>query len=292
MHKFLRAVGFSSINKRKDYELLIQKVVSEATSRAYTSNDDENMLAEFSKEFAPGMGITICGEYNENNHFYFDYAYPYVQSDIISTYEDVSIERHSDKESYAGICEESKVGVTLIFYMQNIISYLRMKNSGLLPIKGTSVSLTALSTEGTIMMPLLKREADLAKAKKAGNNRAKLMEAARNGDQEAMQSLTLDDMDQYTAIAKRIHKEDIFTIVDTCFMPYGVECDHYSILGEITQLKTLVNNITGEEVYRMQIMCNEIPFDLCINKLDLYGEPEVGRRFKGIIWLQGNVNFP
>ncbi len=292
MHKFLRAVGFSSVTKRKDYELLIQKVVSEATSRAYTSRDDENMLAEFTKEFAPGIGITVCGEYNENNQFYFDYAYPYIHGDVVSTNEDVSIERHSDKESYAGICEESKVGVTLIFFMQNIVSYLRMKNSGLLPVKGTSVTLTALSTEGTIMMPLLKRESDLRRAKKAGSNRARLMEAARNGDQEAIQSLTLDDMDQYTAIAKRIHTEDIFSIVDTCFMPYGVECDHYSIIGEIVQLETIENKMTGEEVYRMQIMCNEIPFDLCINKLDLYGEPEIGRRFKGIIWLQGNVNFP
>ena len=32
--------------------------------------------------------------------------------------------------------------------------------------------------------------------------------------------------------------------------------------------------------------------DRRINEKDLYGEPQVGRRFKGSIWLQGYINFP
>ena len=42
----------------------------------------------------------------------------------------------------------------------------------------------------------------------------------------------------------------------------------------------------------MNINCNELCFELCINEKDIYGEPEVGRRFKGYIWLQGYINFP
>ena len=75
-------------------------------------------------------------------------------------------------------------------------------------------------------------------------------------------------------------------------MPYGVECDHYSILGEIVDCELLTNSYTKEEVYRMTILCNELTFDVCINKEDLFGEPEVKRRFKGVIWLQGKINFP
>ena len=37
---------------------------------------------------------------------------------------------------------------------------------------------------------------------------------------------------------------------------------------------------------------NELTFDVGINKIDLLGEPQVGRRFKGNIWLQGYINFP
>lgn len=292
MHKFLKAAGFSSIEKRKEYELLIKNVVNEATSRVFTSKDDETMVAEYRKEFAPGIGLAVCGEYNENNQFFFDYMYPYLEGNMISSYEDITIERHADKESYAGVCEESQIGVTLIFYLQNTIQYLRARNSGLLPIKGTSVSLTALSVQGTIMMPLLKNEKDIEKANKAKNSRAKLLEAARHGDEEAIENLTLDDMDTYTAISKKIRKEDIFTIVDTCFMPYGVECDQYSILGEIQDLSLVKNILTNEEIYKMRIICNGLVFDLCINKADLFGEPQIGRRFKGLIWLQGCVNYP
>ena len=125
-----------------------------------------------------------------------------------------------------------------------------------------------------------------------GTIRNKLIAAARKGDEDALETLTLEDMDIYTSISKKIHKEDIFSLVDTYFMPYGVECDQYSVLGEIMTCKKVQNQITGEEIYLMTISCNELTFDVCINIIDIFGEPKAGRRFKGIVWLQGYINFP
>lgn len=292
MHKFLRAVGFSELNNRTEYEELVQKIAMEADNRAYTSTNGDNMVAVFNKEFAPGTGIAVCGEFNENNQFFFEYAYPYLQGSVISSYEDVTVERHAAGESYAGVFDDSKIGVTIIFYLQNIIPYIRAKNAGLLPVKGTSVMLSALSVSGTIVMPLAKSESTKARVNKAVMNRSRLIEAARHGDEEALENLTLDDMDTYTAISKKIQKEDIFTIVDTSFMPCGVECDQYSILGEIKSVDKVINPVTKEEIYKLMLECNDIMLDLCINTKDLYGEPAIGRRFKGIIWLQGYINFP
>ncbi len=59
MHTYLRAIGFSNLNQRADYDTLVQKVVVEADSRAYTSLGDDTMLAVFTKEFAPGVGISV-----------------------------------------------------------------------------------------------------------------------------------------------------------------------------------------------------------------------------------------
>ena len=173
-----------------------------------------------------------------------------------------------------------------------MIPYVKAQNSGILPIRGTTLTLTALSIKGTIMMPIIKSEKDLIKNKKVTTNRTQLLNAARKGDEEAIESLTLDDMDTYTAISKKIQKEDVFSLVDTCFMPYGVECDQYSILAEILECNLIRNKLTKEEIYLMTLSCNDMVFDLCINKDDLYGEPAVGRRFKGIIWMQGYINFP
>ena len=113
MHKYLRAIGFSSITKRKDYESLIRVCANEADNRAYTSNGDDTMLAVFSKDFAPGMGISICGEYDENNHFSYDYSFPYLNGNGISSYADLTIERHADKISFAGVCDDINVGVII-----------------------------------------------------------------------------------------------------------------------------------------------------------------------------------
>ena len=75
-------------------------------------------------------------------------------------------------------------------------------------------------------------------------------------------------------------------------MPYGVECDQYSVLGEVMESKKVINSLTGEGVYIMKINCNELTFDVCINEADLLGEPAPGRRFKGNIWMQGKINYP
>ena len=75
-------------------------------------------------------------------------------------------------------------------------------------------------------------------------------------------------------------------------MPYGVECDQYSVLGEILEVRKVQNILTKEEIYILTICSNELTFDVAINIIDLFGEPQVGRRFKGTIWLQGNINYP
>lgn len=142
------------------------------------------------------------------------------------------------------------------------------------------------------MMPINKNEQQKEKSKKASSERKQLLAQARMGNEEAIESLTLEDMDTYTTISRKIHKEDVFSLVDTYFMPYGVECDQYSILGEIIDVREEVNRITGEQLVIMSLECNELTFDVCINRKDLYGEPAVGRRFKGVIWLQGYINFP
>ena len=84
----------------------------------------------------------------------------------------------------------------------------------------------------------------------------------------------------------------MFTLVDTYFIPYGMECDLYSILGEITDFRKKQNIMTKEEIYILGVNVNDLIFNICINEKDLMGEPQVGRRFKGTIWMQGYVNYP
>lgn len=292
MHKYMRAIGFSKLIDRREQQKLVTGIILSAAHRSYTSNGDDSILAEFCEDFAENMGIAVCGEFDADDKFTFDYFYPYLKGRGVSSYEDVSVERHAEKESYAGICDDIKVGVSLIFYLQNIIPYVKAQHMNLLPIRGTTLTLSGLSIKGNIILPLNKDETEMQKVKKASLNRNQLIAAARQGDEEAIESLTLEDMDTYTSISKKILKEDVFSLVDTYFMPYGVECDQYSILGEILEYNKTANRLTGEEIYLMKLSCNDLQFDICINAADLYGEPQIGRRFKGIIWMQGYINYP
>lgn len=314
MHRYLRAIGFSSIKKREQLQKLINEVVVTAISKNHTkeeasskkeqknkkyqsdidivADDDDQVYAELFLDFATDAGICVRGQFDEKNTFLYEYYFPYLRGRNISSNEDVTVERHAEKESYAGVCDDIKVGVSLIFYLQNMIPYKRMKALKLLPVKGTSLIISGLSVSGTIMMPINKNEQEKKKVKKAANERNQLLAQARMGDEDAIESLTLEDMDTYTTISRKIQKEDVFSLVDTYFMPYGVECDQYSILGEIVEYRQEKNRITKEEIVFMTVECNELTFEVCINKMDLYGEPAVGRRFKGVVWLQGYINFP
>jgi len=292
LHKYLRAIGFSDFGNRKRLKELLTDVIMNSDSRAYTMNQEEVLLGEFCKNFSSDIGIAVCGEFDEDDKFIYEYYYPYLIGSGITSCEDVSVERHAARDSYAGVCDDLKVGISLIFYLRNMIPYVKAQTTGKLPIRGTTVTLSALSVSGSIMMPILKDEAQKQRVKKNSANRSNLLAAAKRGDEEAIETLTLEDMDMYSIISKRIQKEDVFSLVDTYFMPYGVECDQYSILGEIVAMRQVKNQITGEQMYVLTICCNELTFDVCINIMDLFGEPQVGRRFKGIVWLQGYINFP
>ncbi len=293
LHKFLRAVGFSQYTEKKQVQKLIRDIIIHADERSYTTVGKKTLVAEFDRNFAEDIGIAVCGEFDEDDTYSFDYYLPYLRSDLVSTAEDISIERHAAKESYAGICDDPKVGVSLIFYLQNMISYLKLQGEGKIPAKGTSLNLSRTFLPGN------DHDADsedgMAEKKKIAKDavqRNRLIQAARGGDEEAMESLTLEDMDTYTSISRKIQKADIFSLVDTYFMPYGVECDQYSVLGEITDMKLVTNGLTGEKVHILTLCCNDLNLKVAINSIDLLGEPAVGRRFKGSVWLQGQVNFP
>ncbi len=291
MHKYLRAVGFSNVKTKRQLNELISYGVQKAKERSYTTLYDDTMLAEYNLYCGERMGLCIRGEYDENNQFFMDYAVPFLHGAQISSYADISVERHSEKESYAGVCDDLKVGISIIFYLQNIVAYLKRKNADLLPSFGTSLTLAGLSVDGKIIMPLYKNEAEKSRSKQQAKRRMAMIAKARQGDEEAMEHLAMEDMDTYTNVSRLLIKQDVLSLVDTYFMPYGVECDQYAILGEILQAKKVENILTKEAVWQLTLSCNDMIFDICINAEDLFGEPAVGRRFKGSIWLQGKIHY-
>lgn len=290
MHSYMRAIGFSKTMRKSEEEKLIRALIDSPTKIEAVEDSKGDEFVELTKEIADSVGIKICGEYGEDGVFQADYYYPYFEGLSSTTFEHVDIEKHSEKESYAGVCDEMKLGVTLIFYLQNVAEYLRehKQNPKVHPI---STTLSGLSLDGKVIMPILKTEKQILNTQKNSQDRSHLIAAAREGDEDAIENLTLEDMDTYSMLTRRIANEDILSIVDSTFMPYGIESDQYSILAEILDYQLVRNPMTKEEIYQLCLNCNDLIYNVCINKKDLLGEPEIGRRFKGTIWMQGYVHY-
>lgn len=290
MHSYLRAIGFSNVRSRKELEKIIGIVMDKPTERFVSKINRIEAITEIKKDFAEGMGVAIRGIYDEKGFFHLEHYFPYFNGYVLTAREDIVINKRVDTDAYTGMCDDFRLGVSLIFYLQNSIDYIESK--GMDNVSRTMpLTLTGLSIEGKIILGIDLNEKLLKSKKAETSNRNKLIAEARAGNQEAIDSLTIDDIDMYAMISRRAKKEDIYSIVDNSFIPYGSESDNYSILGTILNWKLLTNYITNEEIYELFICCNDLNYSVCINKKDLLGEPMIGRRFKGNIWMQGKVDF-
>ena len=289
MHSFLKAIGFSQISKREEMKKIILDVIKNYDKKNVIQDYPDGTFAEFSRNYGNDCGITVCGQYDEEDRFHVEYYYPFFRGTGVTTQESVTVEKHVDKNAFSGACDDLRIGITLIFYLQNAAEY--MKESGKEKIDNHSLILSGLAGEGKILLPVLKDKEAVKVEQESAKNRSSMIAAARNGDEEAMENLTMEEMDTYSMISTRIVNEDILSIVDSYFMPYGIQCDQYSILGEILEVHTGSNIVTDEELVQMTIESNNMQFDVCINRKDLLGDPQVGRRFKGTVWLQGKLQF-
>lgn len=291
MHQYLKSIGFGNIESRRQLKEILREVTTDFSCHELISLDEETEFCEYRKQYGDRIGIAVGGTLDEAECFDQEYYFPYLVGTGITSYADMIVERRFEKEAYLGICEDMKVGISLIFHLQNGMEYMREKQLGNIPKRSTSLTLSGMALSGMILLPIQKDQAQVQTKREETLNRMMLISAAKSGDQQAMESLTLDDMDTYAKVSRRLVKEDMFSIIDTYFMPYGVECDQYSIMGEIMELDGTVNEETKDELYIMKLNVNELEFDICVPKARLFGEPAVGRRFKGNIWLQGRINF-
>ncbi len=289
VHKYLPAIGFSKLNK-DTFDELVKEIILRPDYQESAIDFEGNQFVELRYMVTDNVGLVLRGIYNEDDEFILDYYYPTFFGNTVSLNNDVDVIKQTDRDNYYVMCDEIRLGVNLIFQLQNMGEFLR-KNIMAGKSGNKNISLAALSTEGKIILPVYDNEKSRIKEKMNNKKRIDLVEQAREGNEEALESLTMDEIDLYQRISRRVTREDILSVVTTFFMPYGIENDKYEVLGEIVDVKEAVNHLTMEELYLLVIESNDVTFEVCINKDSLLGEPAVGRRFKGTIWLQGTVDF-
>ena len=101
-------------------------------------------FCEYQKEYGAGIGIAVYGDMDIHEQFHMQYYYPYFIGTGITSYADVYIEKRMDRESYVGICEDMKIGISLIFYMQNVVEYLKERK------RTESIKYKSVTLSGTL----------------------------------------------------------------------------------------------------------------------------------------------
>ena len=69
MHNYLESVGFRRITSYREMDRLIRDTVLHYDRKNIFRNEVGRVYGEFSKDYGQDMGLTICGEFDDNGLF-------------------------------------------------------------------------------------------------------------------------------------------------------------------------------------------------------------------------------
>lgn len=290
MNGYFSSIGFKGFSKEEFDNYLYDEALKDPDVVTKAIDLDGNEITELRKEVAGGMGICMRGYFRKDDQFIMDYYFPYREASNTSNGIPTNVIPQTDREGFFGLCDDVRIGVDLIYFIQDMMPILMSDQRGLKEVFFGGSSFMALSNGGKILLPIMKKAGNEQKKLENVQKRSKLVAAAKNGDERAYEELTVNDMDLYNSLSKRLSNESLYEIVDTSFMPSGIESDKYSVIGEILNVRKFMNKRTRQFIYDLTLQSDSMIYGVCINEKDLLGEPEIGRRFKGDVWLQGKVN--
>ena len=319
MNTYLRAIGFSKIEDTEELNEFFSKNLEEKYLVANVTGGDR-IIGQYNIGVTQNAGIAFIGEHPEREHVLCDYYFPYAMSHTPFAIDECLVRRYRDRDAYLGIVDDAPLGFSLVFYLTNPVLYNSFVKSGK-EYYVKNIYLAGLSIGGVIILPLEDEKSDTSSTEVLSDNYDATNEYDNPDDvsldekknnyinfnsddiKQDMINHPLNDkefakrkMEQLDLLLDnllvRSQKEDLFSIVHTTISPAdSLECDEYDIIGDIISCTQKVNVWTDEVIWDLKVKALDIIINVFINAEDLVGEPMVGRRFKGQIWLQGEIEF-
>lgn len=291
MNRFIRAIGFSRYDTRIKYAELAKMAKQNAKSIVSIPIGNSEYATEYMWGVSDCINLVVHTTVSGQDE-YFEYMYPCFTGKIRQCVSSVSLDHRVDEDSWMGACDDEETGINFVFRLTNYADCDRWMRKYGLELKKefpSAVYLTALSTEAKVLLPIERSKVTMEKRERERKRRQRMQKAADNGDMDTYEMLSFRQLDELTRAYSRTEKEDLLSIVDSNFMPEGLECDRYAIMGDIMAIRKFENPMTGESFYRIEVEIFDKRLEVCIHESDLFGEPQVGRRLKGSIWLQGHL---
>ena len=291
MRNYLSAIGFKGVWSAPESKLWsLLSATSKAPTRehVYTLPDTEEIRRVACREFDGQLGLAQGG-YIAHDRFRRVYYYPYLIGSTLTPAEKCEIYPRHDGLAVLGVWDYPAFGCTAIFHVVNTWDYMQR-----IPLAGRNfrplgVRLSGLAASGMILIPMEKTEEDRKFQKKYLETMKRDEEAWARGDFAASNRVLRQNEISGRASMHMMGRDDVYSIVDTFFLPEGFESDTYQILGDITAARQVQNDISGEKVWILDVSVCATTITVAVNASDLRGEPAIHRRFRGNIWLQGSI---
>ncbi len=154
IHLFFRSVGFHDLSDNAELYKIVDDVIRHPDEQYVDQDSFGNDVACFSRYVGSEMGISVCGSFTSDDRFRIEYYFPFFRGSHVSTTEPVDIERQAGGEAFFGICDELKMGIPLIFYINNVGDVFRDNRFGGEQYAPGNTVLSGLAYRGKILLPI------------------------------------------------------------------------------------------------------------------------------------------
>lgn len=153
MHSFLKAIGFSQISKREEMKKIILDVIKNYDTKMLFRITQMAHLLNFREIMETIVESLFVVSMMRKTGFMWSIDDPFFHGTGVTTQEAVTVEKHVDRNAFSGACDDLRIGITLIFYLQNTAEYMKESER---KIDNYPLILSGLAGEGKILLPVLK----------------------------------------------------------------------------------------------------------------------------------------
>jgi len=283
--EYLAAIGFSGYDTKAKAEELTSEVMVDPTHKYISKLKNNDIIVEYIKELEGNIGLLVRGKLVDDTELVVQTLMPYVNPKYSMPIVEAEVENINEFLDYYVCCEEEITGSQVDFCLHNVVEYLDVESDNSTCVD--SLSVVGLSLDGKIILNVEQDDGLLQEEEW----HQEILRKARLGNDEAKDLLQEQSDEMEEVIEERMQSEDIFTILEGFFMPFGEDEGMYSVLGTIKEVEKIENSITKEILYKLHLDSIGIELEVCIGEKDLVGIPSIGMRFVGVCWLQGRLIF-
>lgn len=290
MLRELAAIGLSRYAGQKAAGELIGSIMHQANLKGRPYRKDQQFCVELIYSMGP-FQLVLRGKRRGETEVVIDTAVPALK----------------EKRAYLLHAPEIFVGEQGLLYLEGSDhdTYETMtlcltevarcyQDPGCVKAEVVTASCYGLSTEGKILLGIERSKEDLRQNREESERRREMLKEALESREDNARSLheamRQEEFASEEEVMERLKEEDVFTIYDGFYYPSEKDDNCFTVLGDIRHIEKLLNPLSEEWVYYLDLDVMGQLQRVLIHPNDLVGEPKEGRRFQGKVRFYGRLD--